>query len=152
MANHQNLTSSDSPIIHMLASESRIITEMTSALEKRNPTVADLLYTELDRAELHEPADLPADTVSMNCLVEFVDERSGVSRTVQLVYPKDADIALGRISILTPVGAGLIGMTEGESIFWPDRSGAKRLLKIVSVNRPDSCQRKLPDLDLDAVA
>ncbi|WP_296220348.1 GreA/GreB family elongation factor, partial [uncultured Sphingomonas sp.] len=54
-------------------------------------------------------------------------------RMVELVYPGDADIAQGRVSILTPIGAGLIGMRAGRSISWPDRDGRERLLRIVSV-------------------
>lgn len=133
MTRMKPLSEPESPIIHMIEAESKVLNAMASALEKRNPAVADLLYAELERAELHSAEEIPADTVTMNCKVEFVDERSGVSRTVALVYPSDADIAKDRISILTPVGAGLIGMTAGESISWPDRSGTKRLLKIVAV-------------------
>ncbi|MEO9132040.1 MAG: nucleoside diphosphate kinase regulator [Sphingomonas sp.] len=136
MAHPDPLSSSDRPAIHMIEGESELITAMTAALEKRNPVVAALLYSELDRAELRRPEDMPADTVTMNCKVDFIDERSGLRRTIELVYPGNADIGKDRISILTPMGAGLIGMTAGESIAWPDRSGAKRLLTIVSITPP----------------
>ncbi len=72
----------------------------------------------------------------MNSRIDFIDEGTGARRTVQLVYPLDADIAAGRVSILTPIGAGLIGMTAGYSIRWPDRDGRDRLLRIVSVTPP----------------
>jgi regulator of nucleoside diphosphate kinase len=52
---------------------------------------------------------------------------------VKLVYPQDADIEAGRISILTPIGAGLIGLAQGDSIVWPDRDGQERILRIVRV-------------------
>lgn len=126
----------DRPIIYMIESESETITAMALGLEKRNPAVAELLFAELNRAELLSPLAMPPETVTMNCKVEFVDQRSRVSRSVELVYPKDADIEQGRISILTPMGAGLIGMTAGESIAWPDRSGEERILTIVSVTPP----------------
>ena len=63
-------------------------------------------------------------------------EETGEQRTVELVYPKDADIAENRISILTPVGAGLLGLRVGQTISWPDRAGQERLLKIDSVVQP----------------
>src|SRR3546814_10983915 len=69
----------------------------------------------------------------MNSHVTFVDEGSGSRREVQLVYPENADIANGRISILTPVGAGLIGLSEGQTITWPDRDGHDRRLRIEQV-------------------
>ena len=95
-----------------------------------------MLLAELDRAELCEPGELPEQTVVMNARIDFIDDGNGARRTVQLVYPRDADIAAGRISILTPIGAGLIGMTAGSSIRWPDREGHDRLLRIVSVTPP----------------
>src|SRR3546814_8900207 len=52
----------------------------------------------------------------MSSQVEFIDEANGEARTIQLVYPHEADIAAGRVSILTPVGAGLIGLRQGQSI------------------------------------
>jgi regulator of nucleoside diphosphate kinase len=55
---------------------------------------------------------------------------------VQLVYPAEADIEAGRISILTPIGAGLIGLREGQSILWPDREGRERRLTVVRVTQP----------------
>lgn len=136
MSDLKTLSETDRPTIHMIRNENATLSAMTVGLEKRNPALAELLYSELDRAELCSPEDMPAGTVIMNCHVEFVDERTGVSRTIQLVYPNCADIEQGRISILTPIGAGLIDMTAGESISWPDRSGAKRLLKIVGVKSP----------------
>src|SRR3546814_17088771 len=69
----------------------------------------------------------------MNSHVTFVDEGSGSRREVKLVYPENADIANGRISILTPVGAGLIGLSEGQTITWPDRDGHDRRLRIEPV-------------------
>jgi regulator of nucleoside diphosphate kinase len=41
-----------------------------------------------------------------------------------------------RLSVLTPVGAGLIGMRCGDSIDWPNRLGAFRRLRIVRVVQP----------------
>ena len=107
------------------------------AMEARNPKVAELLYEELGRATLHSPEDMPPNIVTMNCKVEFIDETSGLRRMVKLVYPKDSDIENDCLSILTPMGAGLIGMIAGETIAWPDRSGTERMLRIVAVTPPD---------------
>jgi len=111
------------PVIHMIDHESDAIEAFAMAMESRNPKVAEMLYEELGRAILHSADDMPDNIVTMNCTVEFVDETSGLRRTVKLVYPKDADIENDHLSILTPMGAGLIGMVAGETIAWPDRSG-----------------------------
>ena len=44
------------PIIYMIESESETITAMALELEKRNPAVAELLFAELNRAELLSPS------------------------------------------------------------------------------------------------
>jgi regulator of nucleoside diphosphate kinase len=69
----------------------------------------------------------------MHSTVEFLDEASGADRTIELVYPRDADISAGRVSILTPIGAGLIGLRTGQAILWPDRDDRERQLAIVKV-------------------
>jgi regulator of nucleoside diphosphate kinase len=100
------------------------------------PALCDLLMAEIDRAEVRPDHRAPPDVVGMNATVEFIDESHGRPRTVQLVYPRDADIAAGRISVLTPIGAGLIGLRPGQRIDWPDREGRQRRLRVVSVSRP----------------
>lgn len=123
------------PPLHLLESEADTLSDLALRIARSQPDVSALLLAEIDRAELHGPGDLPPDVVTMNATVEFVDEANGTRRTVQLVYPRDADIAAGKVSVLTPVGAGLIGMTEGRSIVWPDRDGNDRVLRIVSIDR-----------------
>ena len=110
-----------------------------SALAVQNehalPVAAGLLLDELQRARVRPDHRMPADVIGMNSEVEFVDEAHGRARTVKLVYPTEADIGAGKVSILTPVGAGLIGLSTGQSILWPDRGGQKRALRIVRVAR-----------------
>lgn len=125
------------PPITLIESEADTLADLAVNLRERHPHVSALLLEEIDRAEtVADAAGLPADTVSMGAGVEFVDRKTGERHIVQLVYPKDADIAQGRLSILTPVGAGLIGLKQGQSISWPDRNGEERLLTIEKVNRP----------------
>ncbi len=93
------------------------------------------LLSELMRAHVRPDARVPATVIGMNSTVDFVDEAHGGTRTVQLVYPAQADISEGRISVMTPVGAGLIGLTERQSIAWPDREGKVRLLRVLKVRR-----------------
>jgi regulator of nucleoside diphosphate kinase len=119
----------------MIDSEADTLTDLALARQDQSPALAELLLQEIDRAKIYTAAKIPADIVTMHSRVEFVDEGNGQSRTVELVYPVDADIAAGRISIMTPIGAGLIGMREGQSILWPDRDGQQRRLSIVKVTR-----------------
>lgn len=109
---------------------------LAAKIETSNPDVAELLLGEIERADVRDDGKVPATTVGMQSIVEFLDEAHGSTRSVQLVYPPDADIAAGRISVLTPVGAGLIGLSAGQSIAWPDRGGKERMLRILKVGKP----------------
>jgi len=43
------------------------------------------------------------------------------------VFPDNADISNGRLSILAPIGTALIGYAEGDIIEWPVPSGTAKL-------------------------
>lgn len=117
----------------MIDTEADSLSTLAMAAEDRLPHVSELLLNEIGRARLHTADRLPDNVVTMHATVRFIDEATGKESTYQLVYPAEADISAGRISILTPVGAGLIGLREGQSILWPDRDGHERELKIVEV-------------------
>ncbi|MEG1029931.1 MAG: GreA/GreB family elongation factor [Brevundimonas sp.] len=101
---------------------------------------AGLLQQELDRAEVFDEADMPKDVVGLNRWLHYADDRHPEVRRVQLVLPREADIDAGRVSILSHVGAGLIGLKEGESINWPDPSGETRKLTAVLIEDEDPIQ------------
>jgi len=130
------LSSGARPPITLIDSEADTLAELAHALLARSSLAAGLLLEEIDRANTTAPADLPADVVTMLSHVEFIDETSGETHSVQLVYPREADMEQHRLSVLTPVGAGLIGMRCGDAIDWPNRLGAYRRLRIVQVVQP----------------
>ncbi len=123
------------PQIHMIDSEAEALADLALRVEEKHPLVSELLLREINRAKLHSAESIPDDVATMGSMIEFIDEGSGVSRKVTLVFPPDADIEAGRISILTPVGAGLLGLRPGQSILWPDREGRERRLSVVQVER-----------------
>ena len=90
------------------------------------------LKEKLDRAEVVSPEDLPSGAVTMNSRVLVEDTDCSARRSYELVYPYDADISKGRISVLAPIGAALIGYREGNVIEWQVPAGKKRL-RILSV-------------------
>jgi regulator of nucleoside diphosphate kinase len=121
------------PPIQMIDTEADALAELAMRVQDRSPQVSEMLLTEITRATLHPAKRVPGDVVTMHATVRFIDEASGKDYTYQLAYPHEADISAGRISILTPVGAGLIGLRAGQSILWPDRDGHERELKIIEV-------------------
>ena len=102
-------------------------------VSERNQEAAEALESELANARVVLPEEVPPNVVTMNSQVRFVDEASGVERVVTLVYPKDASAEEGRVSVLAPVGAALIGLRTGDSIDWPMPGGRSKRLRIVEV-------------------
>jgi regulator of nucleoside diphosphate kinase len=98
--------------------------------------VAAMLLEEIERAELHGADTMPDDVVILGSEVTFVDENTQQARSVTLVLPAHANIAEGRISILTPMGAALYGLATGDSIDWPDLDGNPRQIRILRVTQP----------------
>ena len=124
------------PRIHLLATESDLVADLALHVEHRQPVVAAMLLEEIERAELYEPGALPGDAVMLGSEVDFVDDKTHQLRKVKLVLPLHANIAEGRISILTPMGAALYGLRAGSSIDWPDLDGNERRITIVRVVQP----------------
>lgn len=123
------------PAIQIRETDAERISNLAIEAEDRLPQVAELLLAEINRATIVEDSRLPQNVVALQSTVKFLDEASGIERTLQLVYPQHADIAAGRISILSLVGAGLLGLKPGQSISWPDRAGKQRALRIMEVNQ-----------------
>jgi regulator of nucleoside diphosphate kinase len=111
--------------------QSRLTTLATDALD-RFPQAAQELLSEMERAAVVSAEAVPPNVVQMGSGVVFRSD-NGETRRVTLVFPGQADIAAGRISILTPIGAALIGLSEGQSIAWKTRDGRLRQLTILAV-------------------
>lgn len=92
------------------------------------------LQTELDRAKIVKPEEIPPDVVTMKSTVLFRIEPSNKEFSLTLVYPNDYDLSADKISILAPVGSALLGLREGDTISWPKPGGGVlqvRVLKVV---------------------
>ena len=126
------------PSIAMLDTDFDTLDRLVGDLPGSGP--AGLLQQELDRAQVHASADLPKGVVTMNRWFHFTDGQGSDVRRVQLVLPRDADIDAGKVSILSYVGAGLIGLCEGESIDWPAPNGEMRRLSVIMVEDDDPIQ------------
>ena len=125
------------PPIHLLDSQSDLLGNLALMAEHRIPVVSAMLLTEIERAEIHDRDTLPRDVVTLGSELEYRDEGSGAQRWVRLVLPAEADIEAGRISVLTPMGAGLIGLSTGQAIEWPDLEGRERRIRILAVRQPE---------------
>lgn len=122
------------PELVIAKSDHEQLTGLATAGSGSTAEVADSLLNELERAEVLPDGMVPADAVRMGARVRY--RASGTEREVELVLPADADIGQGRISVLTPVGAALIGLRRGQSITWTTRDGRQEVLTVVDVTPP----------------
>lgn len=99
------------------------------------PELANRLIEEIERADLRAGSDMPADVVTLGSEVTF--REGDKSQTVRIVAPEEADIERRQISVLTPVGAALLGLRVGQKISWemPDKRAA--ILEVVAVRQPE---------------
>ncbi len=85
------------------------------------------LQEELNRATVVDPKDIPADVVTMNTKVLLRDLEADEEMIYSVVFPEDADIDTGAISVLAPIGMAILGYQEGEVIAWQVPSGMRNI-------------------------
>jgi regulator of nucleoside diphosphate kinase len=102
--------------------------------EGRDAAAAERLDAELDRAVVVDR--LPPGVVAVGSRVRYEDERAHGVREAVLVYPSAADAARGRISVLAPIGAALLGLSVGDTIVWPLPDGRETRIRILAVEDP----------------
>jgi regulator of nucleoside diphosphate kinase len=133
-----DIAARERPPITLIDSEAETLWSLALAALEKSSMAGKLLLGELERAETHPADAIPPHIVTMMSKVVFVDESTGERHEVQLVYPRDADNEQHRVSVMTPIGAALIGMAQGASIEWPNRAGGLRPLKILEVVQPQA--------------
>lgn len=101
--------------------------ENASAQPSRDSKNLEELEQELQRAEVVDPAGIPPDVITMNSRVCLQDIDSGEDIVYTLVFPGEANLERGRISVLAPIGMAMIGYRAGDRITWRVPGGLKRL-------------------------
>jgi len=131
----ENLSKYDlKPTLVLSEADHKQLTVLALAGLNSSPDLADDLLVEIERARVVPEGEMPAEVVRMNSTVAYRPD-NGAERAVTLVYPADANISEGKISVMTPIGTALIGLAEGQSITWIARDGKKHALTVLSVTQ-----------------
>jgi len=111
--------------MHKTLAGERLLTELDFArLNKlRGDQLPPELADTLDALDLVSSRDVPADVVTMYSQVMLEDLASGKRQKLTLCYPADAEPHLGFISVLSPVGAALLGQRVGAVARWHTPNG-----------------------------
>lgn len=104
---------------------------LIDSLPPNNAASAELLG-ELQRAEVVEPHEIPRSVVTMDAIVRFTIAPGNAEFCRRLVYPREVTDA-STISVLSPVGSALLGLTVGSSIEWPGPTGERLVIRVVEV-------------------
>lgn len=120
------------PLVLASSAVDRLRGIATAAL-RSEPEVAEQLLAELERADLVPAEAMPANVVALGRWVTYQDVQTGSIRTIQLVMPGDADPAAQKVSIVSPIGAALIGLSVGQVMRWQLREGQTRRLTVINV-------------------
>jgi len=132
--NPVHITSQDKQLLHDLLAEAE-------AMRSERPEHLHALAEELNRAVVVDPEDVPNDVITMNSRAELLDLDTGEKVTFTLVFPSQANIDEDKISVLAPIGAGMLGYRMGDDFQWQVPSGLRRM-RVTKVHyQPEAAQK-----------
>jgi regulator of nucleoside diphosphate kinase len=136
------------------------LTQLVGALRDpqfRDQQQLDLIDEVLQNASVMASEHVPIDVIRMNSRFRVLDLDNGKRAQYTLVFPENADISNGRLSILAPLGASVLGRRREEVVEAKVPGGTRRLKIEYALYRPTaraksfrSCQRIWPSQDLEA--
>lgn len=112
--------------------------DKASTKPSRDGRYLEELAAELLKAEVVEPENIPPDVVTMNSRVCLQDTDSGEELVYTLVFPVEANLESGKISILAPVGTAMLGYHVGDIISWHVPSGIRNLKVVDILYQPEA--------------
>lgn len=121
---HHDLPVKLPPVMISETDRERLISVATAALTDRRVSLdASNLLREIYRATIVPDDQLPANVVAVHSNVDVRDNLTGTNSQVVLVFPDEKCVKPNAVSVLTPLGAAIVGLSEGASIDWCTASG-----------------------------
>lgn len=114
--------------IHITESDKNLLEQMIATIQRNGKKSDELssLITELNRATVVDSFTLSRNVVTMNSRVSIIDSDTSERLKFTLVFPEDADVAENKISILSPIGSGMLGYKVGDEFEWKVPSGIRK--------------------------
>lgn len=101
--------------------------KVASRLGEHSKNHLDEIIAELSRAKIVEPEKIPADVVTMNSKIVLHDLDTADEDTYTVVFPAEANVDTGAISVLAPIGTAVLGYRVGQTVEWVVPSGKRRI-------------------------
>ena len=121
------------PRIVIASGEHARLMDLADKAAGQNVDIAEFLLEELSRAFVVPDGACADNVVRVGSRVTYREESTSRIRRVTLTYPRDANIEHNRISILTPIGAALIGLSIAQTIEWPTPDGRPDTITVLDV-------------------
>jgi regulator of nucleoside diphosphate kinase len=93
---------------------------------------AEAMRDMLDTSDVVPSPAVPATVVTMYTQV-LLEENDGTQHQLTLCYPPDANPSRGQVSVLSPIGAAVLGLRVGETARWQAPTGDERSARILSI-------------------
>jgi regulator of nucleoside diphosphate kinase len=141
------------PIIMNAADHEELSCAIVAAgkLSDRARAEITALQSELARAEIVAPDEVPPDVITMNSRAELLDLDTNERMEFTLVFPAEADIEEGKISILAPLGTAMLGYRVGDEFEWAVPYGYRRLRVTQIEFQPEATLHRDPAGAIDLV-
>lgn len=113
----------------------RLLSELDHVRLQRLGTASwpDALQEVMEAPELVAPREVPPDVVTMYSMVTLTDLDGSDERQLTLTYPRDAEPARGFVSVLSPVGASLLGLRVGDVARWHTPDGREHAARVAAL-------------------
>jgi regulator of nucleoside diphosphate kinase len=125
------ITEADSKKLHDLIWKAQ-------STDYRHSKYLKMLSHELSRANIVDPKSIPADVITMNSQAYLEDVDTGEESLYTLVFPENADVLEGKISILAPIGTGMLGYRVGDEFEWETPGGVRKMRVTRVVYQPEA--------------
>jgi regulator of nucleoside diphosphate kinase len=130
------------PRIVITASELAVLLRLAENEARSRSPVREYLVEELSRAFVVPDEDIAPHVVRMGSRVTYREDQTSRVRKVKLVFPREANIELNFVSVLTPIGAALIGLSPAQTIQWPSPGGEMHSLTVLNVGNESEIEQR----------
>lgn len=127
--------------IFITENDRKRLNELIKAIENeklKNNSYIEQLKKELERAKIVPPNKISGEVVTVNSRILLEDMVTNEEFSYQVVFPSNADLEAGKISILAPVGIALLGYKVGDIITWEVPGGVRKLKIKEMVYQPEA--------------
>ncbi len=116
---------------------------LTTRADERSWKADAILARELKRSIVMDEIQIPPDVATMRSRVEFLIEGTGLTQVATLVYPGEGHLYEDAISVLTPLGSAILGVSEGQSTSYAGADGTSVEITMLRIlHQPEAARRR----------